>query len=102
MSKRRILLLASLGFGCVGSAGLLAARHAETSSSPVAAKGVAAPAPTARPYEKKVELPKAGDRPAVPGLGKARGWLNTTRAPGDADLRGRVVVVDFWTSCCIN
>ncbi len=32
----------------------------------------------------------------------ARGWLNTA-APLDRDsLKGQVVLVDFWTYCCIN
>jgi thiol-disulfide isomerase/thioredoxin len=32
-----------------------------------------------------------------------RGWLNTGGRPLRlADLRGRIVVLDFWTFCCIN
>jgi DNA-binding beta-propeller fold protein YncE len=29
-------------------------------------------------------------------------WLNTDKAITAADLKGRVVLVDFWTLCCIN
>jgi thiol-disulfide isomerase/thioredoxin len=34
---------------------------------------------------------------------RGRGWLNTGgRALRLADLRGKIVVLDFWTFCCIN
>lgn len=29
-------------------------------------------------------------------------WLNTDRPLGLADLKGKVVLLDFWTFCCIN
>lgn len=34
---------------------------------------------------------------------KGRGWLNTGgKALTLADLRGKILVLDFWTFCCIN
>ena len=47
-------------------------------------------------------LPAEADRVEVPGFEGATQWLNVDRALTLADLKGRVVVVDFWTSCCIN
>jgi thiol-disulfide isomerase/thioredoxin len=47
---------------------------------------------------KEVQLPVAGK---LPSLGGATGWLNSQPLAA-AGLRGKVVVVDFWTYSCIN
>jgi hypothetical protein len=41
------------------------------------------------------------ERPHVPSLGGATEWLNSEQL-GPAELRGHVVLVDFWTLTCIN
>ncbi len=45
-----------------------------------------------------LKLPVEGD---MASLGGATGWLNTP-ALATASLRGKVVLVDFWTYTCIN
>src|SRR5206468_1113956 len=45
-----------------------------------------------------VELPIEGQMPELSG---ATGWLNSKPFTA-ADLRGKVVLVDFWTYSCIN
>ncbi|WMX46161.1 thioredoxin-like domain-containing protein [Streptomyces roseicoloratus] len=57
----------------------------------------AAPAPTPAPAPRKRARVRA---PELIGKG---GWLNTGGKDLTlADLRGKCVVVDFWTFCCIN
>ena len=41
-------------------------------------------------------------RVRAPELEGARGWLNTDRPLSLAALRGKVVLLDFWTYGCIN
>jgi hypothetical protein len=41
-------------------------------------------------------------RVRAPDLCGAGGWLNTDHPLAIRGLRGRVVVLDFWTFCCIN
>ena len=45
-----------------------------------------------------VDLPVEGH---LPGFDGAAGWLNSAPLSG-TDLRGKVVLVDFWTYTCIN
>src|SRR6266516_899392 len=41
------------------------------------------------------------ERLRMPSLGGANGWLNSEPL-GPAELRGHIVLVDFWTLTCIN
>src|SRR5690242_12105389 len=45
-----------------------------------------------------VQLPFEGE---MPSLGGATAWLNSPSLSAD-DLRGKVVLFDFWTYTCIN
>ncbi|WP_417392966.1 thioredoxin-like domain-containing protein [Gimesia sp.] len=42
------------------------------------------------------------DRPQAPSIDGGVEWLNTSGEITLKDLRGKVVLIDFWTYCCIN
>ncbi len=44
-------------------------------------------------------FPQRFDAPSLDG---GVGWLNTETPLSWKDLRGKVVLIDFWTYCCIN
>ncbi|KAK4748788.1 hypothetical protein SAY87_015374 [Trapa incisa] len=48
------------------------------------------------------DLESKGAAPVVPEFPSKLDWLNTAPLQFRRDLQGKVVVLDFWTYCCIN
>nr|BFF23014.1 hypothetical protein GCM10025732_09790 [Glycomyces mayteni] len=78
-----------------------------SSASSSSAGSSDAPSSGARPSDARTSAaakpaPKAQSRVRAARL-EGRGWLNTGGARLDLDsLKGKIVVLDFWTFCCIN
>ncbi|SFJ55491.1 thioredoxin-like domain-containing protein [Planctomicrobium piriforme] len=70
----------------------LLAEHPRTGNSPIAAQPLAA---------NQTENPFPGRFPA-PSFDGGTEWLNTSGPISLQDLRGKIVILDFWTYCCIN
>ena len=49
-----------------------------------------------------LDLDKDGEGTPAPSLEGGSAWLNTDKPLTLEQLRGHVVVLDFWTYCCIN
>jgi thiol-disulfide isomerase/thioredoxin len=76
----------------LGVLGFLGGRFGQANSPGQPATGVKQTSPA------ETRLPNEGEMPALTG---ATGWLNS-RSLAAADLRGKVVLIDFWTYSCIN
>lgn len=48
------------------------------------------------------DLEQRGTAPTVPEFPSKLDWLNTAPLQLRRDLKGKVVLLDFWTYCCIN
>ncbi|MDB5341001.1 MAG: ykuV [Planctomycetaceae bacterium] len=70
-----------------------AAKKPATKSSNASKKGVTGKGSSENPFPKRI--PSAG-------LEGGTDWLNTSGEITLKDLRGKIVLLDFWTYCCIN
>jgi len=53
-------------------------------------------------YLKQAPADAAQDRLKAPELDGGVAWLNTAQPLKLKDLKGKIVLIDFWTLCCIN
>ena len=56
----------------------------------------------AAPRPKTLALAAVKQAPAAPELTGGVAWINTAAPIRMKDLRGKIVLIDFWTFCCIN
>jgi thiol-disulfide isomerase/thioredoxin len=93
MNTNRLLAAAALA-AAIGAPGAAVAGDVEM-AQPTASTGVRVPFLHGSPSG------EIGGRSELASLERADAWLNSPPLTG-ADLRGKVVLVDFWTYTCIN
>ncbi len=59
-------------------------------------------ASSAAQQKEQTAMPEFEGKMTAPDFPGGAEWLNTERPLSIRDLRGKVVVLDFWTYCCIN
>jgi thiol-disulfide isomerase/thioredoxin len=52
--------------------------------------------------KEKSQMPEYEGKVNAPDFPEGMEWLNTDRPLSLRELRGKVVILDFWTYCCIN
>lgn len=102
-SGRLLLVIPAVLFSIVVGAWALTTNGDEPENTPASQQ----PAPAEKEEPKEEEKPDIGEnpfpnRPAAPSLEGGTGWLNTSNEITLKELRGKVVLLDFWTYCCIN
>ena len=90
----------SLGLLSLGMGGCRAERTAVSVPAENPEPTVAADEASLRGSQSQPEAPRAG--PLAPELDGGQAWLNTSEPLRLAQLKGHVVLLDFWTYCCIN
>ena len=94
-------LLAAIAAGCALAFAALTmfTGPTKTASGDEKAKG---DEKKAEKKDEKEQPPEERKRPDAPELDGGTAWLNAGGPVSMKDLKGKIVLLDFWTLCCIN